>query len=112
MSHLWKRGVGMPICTKCNNKWSWKQTFKKMMTMRSKMLCPFCGEKQYQSRKSRIIAPFLNLIIILPPFLIKTLFDVSKVFTLSLIPFLGGSVFLLYPFIVRLSSKNEFPFDG
>src|SRR5690625_6789173 len=106
-----KGGFVMPICTNCNNKWSWKQTFKKIMTMSSEMLCPYCGEKQYQSKKSRIIAPFLNLIILLP-LLIQTLFDVSKVLTLSLIPFLAGSIFLLYPFLVRLSSKYEFPFSG
>lgn len=100
----------MPTCTNCHNKWSWKQTFKKMMTMKSEMICPYCGEKQYQSKKSRTIAPFLNVIILLP-LLIKLMFDVSKVLTLSLIPILGICIMLLYPFVVRLTSKNEFPFD-
>ena len=100
----------MPICNICNNKWSWKQTVKKTMTLSPEMSCPYCEEKQYQSKKSKARAPFLSLIILLP-LLIQAFFDVSGVILLSLIPLLAIIILLLYPFLVELSNKEEFPFD-
>ena len=99
----------MPICENCNNKWSWKQTVKKTMTLNPEMSCPYCGGKQYQSKISKKKAPFLGLIVLLP-LLIQAFFDVPVVILLSLIPILAGIVFIFYPFLIELSSKEEFPF--
>jgi len=100
----------MPICNICNHKWSWLQTAKKMMTWSPEMSCPYCEEKQYQSKKSKVKAPFLSLLILLP-FLIQAFFDVSGAVLLSLIPVLAVIIFLLYPFLVELSNKEEYPFQ-
>ncbi len=96
----------MPICKNCNQKWSWKQTVKKMTTLNSEMTCPYCGEKQYQSKKSKAIAPFLGLIILLP-LLIQFFIDLPIVITLSLIPILAGIIFVIYPFAMKLSNEEE-----
>ena len=100
----------MPICKICNNKWSWRQTVKKTMTLNPKMSCPYCEGKQYQSKKSKMKAPFLSLIVLFP-LLIQAFFDVPSAVLFSLIPCLVVIVFILYPFLVELSSKEEFPFS-
>ena len=99
----------MPICTNCKNKWSWKQTVKKMTSLNPEMSCPYCGEKQYQSKKSKKIVPFLGLIVLFP-LLIQAYFDVSAIILLSLTPLLAVLIFIIYPFFIELSSKEELPF--
>jgi len=97
----------MPTCENCNNKWSWKQTVKKMTTLNPELTCPYCGEKQYQTQKSKTKAAFLTPIVLLP-LLIQILFDVPGAVLLSLIPALAAIVFLIYPFLVELSCKEEY----
>ena len=99
----------MPICEKCNHRWSWKQTIKKISKLYSEMTCPYCGEKQYQTKRSKTKAPFLSLIVLLP-LLIQAFFDVPVAILLSLIPALAVITFLLYPFLVEVSNKEEFLF--
>lgn len=100
----------MPICKNCNNKWSWKQTIKRSSSFKREMICPYCGEKQYQSKKSQAIAPFSSLVVLLPLF-IQSFFDVSVGILLGLIPILAATVFMMYPFFIKLSSKEEYFFD-
>lgn len=99
----------MPVCENCHTKWSWKQTIKKTTTLNPEMTCPHCGEKQYQSKGSKAKAPLFSLIGLLP-LLIQTFFDVPAAILLSLIPTLAVIIFLFYPFLVELSSKEEFLF--
>jgi|SRR5690625_1970986 len=99
----------MPSCSNCNEKWSWKQTVKKTMTLNPEMSCPHCGAKQYQSKSTKTKAPFWGLIVLLP-LLIQTFFNVPVVILLSLIPVLAVIVFILYPFLIELSSKEDFLF--
>lgn len=96
----------MPICQNCHNKWSWKQTIKKTFTLDPGMTCPYCEEKQYQTQKSNIKSSFLNAIILLP-LLSNMFFDIPGVFLLSLFPILFLIVMSLYPFLVKLSSREE-----
>ena len=99
----------MPTCQNCHQKWTWKQTIKKTMTLMPGMSCPWCGEIQYQSKKSRKKAPFLSLIVLLP-LLLNLFFDMPSAILLSLIPLLAIIVFIIYPFFIDLSSTEEFPF--
>ncbi|GAB3056518.1 TIGR04104 family putative zinc finger protein [Virgibacillus ainsalahensis] len=71
------------------------------------MSCPYCEEKQYQTQKSKTKAPFLSQIVLLP-LLIQIFFDVPGIVLLSLIPVLAVIVFLLYPFLIELSCKEEY----
>jgi len=97
----------MPTCENCNNKWSWKQTFKKSFTLDNKMTCPYCGEKQYQTKKSNIKIGFLTPIVLLP-LLIQIFFDVPVAILFSLFPVLFIVVMLLFPFLVELSSREDY----
>ncbi|MEC5425287.1 hypothetical protein QGM71_17525 [Virgibacillus sp. C22-A2] len=97
----------MPTCQNCNNKWSWKQTIKKTTTLDPAMTCPYCGEEQYQTQKSKMKNSSLNLIILLP-LLISIFFSIPGVILLSVFPVLFLLVMLLYPFLVEISSKEEY----
>lgn len=97
----------MPICVNCNHKWSWTQTVKITTTLMPAMSCPYCGENQYQTQKSKTKARFLSLIILIP-LLIQAFFSVSATILLSLIPILAVIFILLYPFLVELSCKEEY----
>ncbi|GAB4074859.1 hypothetical protein GCM10028778_23620 [Barrientosiimonas marina] len=70
------------------------QTFKKSFTLDTGMVCPYCGEKQYVTQRSRkknalyaFIAPVLLLLI------------------LFILIYLG-----VYPNLVELSNEEELPF--
>ncbi|PID05515.1 MULTISPECIES: TIGR04104 family putative zinc finger protein [unclassified Sporosarcina] len=97
----------MPTCEKCNNQWSWKQTIKKTTTLNPAMICPYCGEKQFQTQKSKgkvaIVTP-----IVLFPLIIQMLFDLPEAIILSLFPTLFILVIILYPFLVKLSSQEKY----
>ncbi|MCH4827577.1 TIGR04104 family putative zinc finger protein [Planococcus halocryophilus] len=96
----------MPTCDNCHNKWNWKQTIKRTTTLDPAIICPYCGEKQYQTKKSRTKTGFL-IIIILFPLLLQIFFDISEVILLSLFPILAVIVMCLYPFFIELSSREE-----
>jgi len=97
----------MPICENCNHTWSWTQTIKKTTTLMPAMSCPYCGEKLYQTQKSKTKASLFSLIILIP-LLIQAIFQVPGIILLSLIPIIGVIIFLLYPFWVELSCKEEY----
>lgn len=97
----------MPICENCNNKWSWKQTIKKTTTLNPTMICPYCGEKQYQTQSSKMKISLLTPIVLLP-LLIQIFLDVSRVVLVSLFSALCIVVLLVYPFLVKLTSKEEY----
>ena len=100
-------GIKMPICENCNNKWSWKQTIKKTTTLNPAMICPYCEEKQYQTQKSKNKSSIFNTIILLP-LLLQIFFDIPRAILLSLFPILFILVMLLYPFLVKISSREEY----
>lgn len=79
------------------------------MTLNSEMSCPYCDEKQYQSKSSKTKTPFLGLLVLLP-LLIQAFFDVPVAILLSLIPILAVIVFIVYPFLIKLSNKEEVSF--
>ncbi len=97
----------MPTCENCMQKWSWKQTFKKTFTLFPEMTCPYCGETQYQTQKSKTRGVLLTPVILLPLF-IQMFFNVQGVFLLSSFPILAIIVIFLYPFLVELSNKEEY----
>ncbi|MUV37781.1 hypothetical protein JNUCC1_01587 [Lentibacillus sp. JNUCC-1] len=97
----------MPTCEVCERKWTWKQTVKKTSTLDHEMSCPYCGEKQYQTQRSKLKVSFLTAIV-LSPLLIQLFFDVPGVILLSLFPVLAAIAFLLHPFLVDLSSDERY----
>ncbi|GAB4074747.1 hypothetical protein GCM10028778_22500 [Barrientosiimonas marina] len=99
----------MPTCENCHNTWSWKQTMKKMFTLDPGMNCPYCGERQYQTRKSKNKAGFLNAFVFLPIFL-NIFFDIPAAILISLFLVLTSLVISLHPVVMHLSNKEEYSF--
>ncbi|MDG5473154.1 hypothetical protein P6709_15480 [Jeotgalibacillus sp. ET6] len=97
----------MPFCRKCDNKWSWKQTSKKTFTLNPAMSCPYCGETQYQTQKSRMKSASLNFFILIP-LLINIFFDVPGLILLSSFPIVFILIISLHPFLTELSSEEEY----
>ncbi|MDS9473222.1 TIGR04104 family putative zinc finger protein [Sporosarcina pasteurii] len=97
----------MPVCENCKSKWSWKQTIKKTTTLNPAMACPNCREKQYQTQSSKNKVSLLTAIVLLP-LLLRSFFDIPKIVLLSSIPLLAVIVLLLFPFLVKLSSEEEY----
>lgn len=97
----------MPICENCNNKWSWKETVKKTASLDPALICPYCGEKQYQTQRSKTKGGF-SIVIVLLPLFIQNFFDIPEAVLFCLFPVLLIVVILLYPFLVELSSEEEY----
>ncbi|WP_309228300.1 TIGR04104 family putative zinc finger protein [Virgibacillus saliphilus] len=88
----------MPTCENCGHIRTWKQMLKTSFTLDPAMICPDCGEKQYETPKSRIRNSLLTFIV-LSPLLISIFFDITPILLLSLFPVLFCVVTLLYPFL-------------
>lgn len=77
----------MPVCAHCLNRWSWKQTIRQSFTLSNQMICPYCGEIQYTTRKSKNRLFYANLIILLP-LPLSLLFDFTSYWLLTVFPVL------------------------
>src|SRR5699024_6036717 len=105
-----------PTCDKCNNQWSWKQTFnqtfKIMWTLNTALICPHCGEKQYQTQKSKTKSFILTImmlgVMIFVPWFFQTFYEIPVAILLSFIPIPPIVAFLLLPYVTELTSKEEF----
>lgn len=108
MIEVWERSVFVPVCSNCQQNWSWKQTIKESSAINTEMICPYCDEKQYQTKKSKAFAPFSALIVLLP-LLVYSFVNVKipVVILLGSIPILVAIVFLLYPFLIKLSNEED-----
>ncbi|WP_281657816.1 TIGR04104 family putative zinc finger protein [Halobacillus sp. Cin3] len=96
----------MPVCRKCGHEWPWKDTQRLSIRTHRGAVCQFCGEKQFQSRKSmRKVSLFHLLPLLVLPFVI--VMDVSIVSGLALL-FTAEAVFLTaFPWMVELTNKEE-----
>ena len=57
-----KKGKGLPVCIKCGEEWSYREALK--MSMKNEAVtCPYCGKKQYKTRKSTGKISTLNFLI-------------------------------------------------
>lgn len=97
----------MPTCQNCDNEWSWKQTCKKYFTLDTGMACPYCGEKQYvtsRSRKKSSIFLFIG-----PALMLINLFFGPSLIVLFIL--LGSFPLIVgvYPLMIELTSKEELP---
>jgi CXXC-20-CXXC protein len=97
----------MPICDNCHHRWSWKQTMKKTISLDPGLTCPYCGEVQYQTQRSKVKGGFLNGILILFPLIINTFIDIPGIYLLSLFPVIFILLMTLYPFTVEISGRGE-----
>ncbi|MFC3040509.1 TIGR04104 family putative zinc finger protein [Virgibacillus xinjiangensis] len=96
----------MPVCKTCDNKWSWKETYIASFTLSVGMTCPYCGEKQYLTAKSRIKSSsisFVSPIIVL----MSTFFDVSIALWLLILISYMFLIIIIIPFFYELTDEEE-----
>ncbi|MGE7907192.1 TIGR04104 family putative zinc finger protein [Peribacillus sp. NPDC094092] len=96
----------MPTCQNCGYKWRWRETFVKIFTFKSRLKCSLCEGFQYVSKKSR---NRLSLVVF-TPFLIwipLVSFGVPKSYILASELVSYVLVFVLMPFLYKLSNKEE-----
>ena len=106
---LQKNGRGLPVCVECGEEWTFRDALKQCMK-NSNITCPYCGHKQYRTKRSALKANLLNIPI---PFLIIIiqLFDNSL---LGVVVYLSCAAYLvlsLTPYFMELQEKdpiNEF----
>ena len=97
----------MPTCQNCNQKWSWKQTYKKSFTMSTGMICPYCDKEQYVTTDTSIKTTLFTFIIMSVMLFGSLFFGFS--FAVASISISSVLLFvILYPFWVELSNKEHF----
>jgi CXXC-20-CXXC protein len=99
----------MPECTNCGTRWKWSDALKRIFTVGTAIICPYCNEKQYLTSQSRrkmgILHMLLPLLILLPLVL-----DISFAVGFAIFSAAVVIVFSIYPFMMELTDKDELPF--
>src|SRR5699024_12835621 len=101
----------MSTCQNCNNKWSWKQTFKKSSISFGGMTCPYCGKKQYQTKRSgkRITIIYCTIFFLI--MVHNIFFGPSFIAFFTLLGFIP-LFFIINLFFFELSNEDYLPFLG
>ncbi|QUW20757.1 hypothetical protein JSQ81_13115 [Sporosarcina sp. Marseille-Q4063] len=106
---LQKSGKGLPVCVECGEEWHFREALKQCMK-NSNIICPYCGHKQYRTKKSSLKANLLNIPIPCLIIIIQ-LFDNTL---LGVVVYLSCAAYLvlsLNPYFMELQEKdpiNEF----
>ncbi|MFA1819236.1 TIGR04104 family putative zinc finger protein [Virgibacillus oceani] len=99
----------MPRCKNCGGKWKWSDAIKRIFSLGTAIICPYCDEKQYLTNQSRrkmgIVHMLLPLLILLPIFI-----DISFPIAFGMFAAATIIVFSICPFIMELTDKEELPF--
>ncbi|RPF53333.1 TIGR04104 family putative zinc finger protein [Aquisalibacillus elongatus] len=97
--------MSLPVCQKCQTKWSWLDTQKGLFHFNRGIKCPHCKATQYQTSSSLKRTTFIGLIPLAGlPFVIQNnswLVKISAVIVLSLI------YLSIMPFFISLSNDEE-----
>ena len=102
---LQKSGKGLPVCVECGEEWSYREALKQSMK-NTKMTCPYCGQIQYRTKKSRLKGGMLNILI---PFMIIVphLFDNILLGTVVHVSCAAYVMFSLSPYYLELQKKDS-----
>src|SRR5690625_656369 len=102
-------GCCMPECTHCGKKWKWSEAIRRIFSLGTAIICPYCDKKQYLTNQSRrkmgIMHMLLPLLILLPIFI-----DISFPIALGMFAAAAIIVFSIYPFFMELTDEEELPF--
>ncbi|WP_052651911.1 TIGR04104 family putative zinc finger protein [Planococcus massiliensis] len=97
----------MLVCENCKTEWTWKQTLKSSFVLTTSMTCPYCGEKQYATPKSKKRTFLLNMLILLP-LLLQALFEMGVWTTFSLMIGFFILVMISMPFWMSVQNEETF----
>ncbi|MFJ8513566.1 TIGR04104 family putative zinc finger protein [Lysinibacillus xylanilyticus] len=101
---LIKKGYGLPVCIECGETWSEMQA-RKMYRKNGQLECPYCGKKQYRTKKSMQVGGILTFPI---PFFVLMQFVFDNI-TIGIIFFIVGVLIyyrLLAPYVFDLQEND------
>lgn len=98
----------MARCTKCQTEWTFKDKVRTLKTLDGSAECPYCGEKQHISLKSKRQGSMLSMIVILAMF-VPVFFDTPIMIHIAIGLTAAVIVLLLQVSLIKLSRKEEFP---
>lgn len=98
----------MARCTKCQTEWTFKDKAKTLKTLDGSAKCPYCGEKQHISLKSKRQGSMLSMLVILAMF-IPVFFNTPIAIHITIGVIAVIIVMLLQISLITLSGKEEFP---
>ncbi|WP_099363705.1 TIGR04104 family putative zinc finger protein [Fredinandcohnia onubensis] len=92
----------MPICNHCGKEWTWKQTMKTL----SRLKCPQCNNKQYESASSKKKTSIIGLIPVIALPINVFLNNPWWMVVIIMIPMIAV-VLCVYPFMIKVSNEEE-----
>ncbi|MEB2282127.1 hypothetical protein LAV73_19430 [Lysinibacillus xylanilyticus] len=101
---LIKKGYGLPVCIECGETWSEKQA-RKMYRKNGQLECPYCGKKQYRTKKSMQVGGILTFPI---PFFVFMQFVFNNI-TIGIVFFIVGVLIYyrqLAPYVFDLQEND------
>ncbi|KOP80289.1 hypothetical protein AMS59_02510 [Lysinibacillus sp. FJAT-14745] len=101
---LIKKGYGLPVCIECGETWSEKQA-RKMYRKNGQLECPYCGKKQYRTKKSVQMGGILTFPIPLMA-LMHMIFDNITIGTIFFIAGVYIYYRLLAPYVFDLQEDD------
>ncbi|MFS0750080.1 TIGR04104 family putative zinc finger protein [Oceanobacillus sp. 1P07AA] len=99
----------MPECQKCGENWTWKQTIKKSFTLDTRMICPYCHETQFISKRSRKRSSAFTFLI--PLVLLLNIFWHPTLWTIVIMLLVLIILMVSYPYWLELSNEENLPFS-
>jgi len=96
----------MPTCQKCQQKWSYVETFKVPFTLDQRKPCPYCNVDQYVTRKTRSRTFFITILVIVIIMALNIWLGPSLInifLAILIIPIYA----IIYPFLVDLANEPD-----
>ncbi|MGP4073542.1 TIGR04104 family putative zinc finger protein [Piscibacillus sp. B03] len=95
----------MPTCQKCHTEWTWKDSQKVIFQFKKGLICPYCGETQYQTSDSQKRTSLVGMapLLMLPVVILTD----SWFLTISLILLASITHLSVIPFLMKLSNNQE-----
>jgi len=75
-----------------------------------RLICPYCGKKQFQSAHSKKIASYIHVIPLFIVFLVNLFFSLTIGIGITFLILLVTLFILTMPFYLELSDQEEFWF--
>jgi|SRR5690625_462753 len=98
----------MTRCTECQTEWTFKEKAKMYKTLSSSKECPYCGEKQFVSLKSKRQGSMLNFLIIVA-LIVPVFFNMPLLPHIILAAVVLITVLYLQVYLIKLAAREEFP---
>ncbi|QAS54302.1 TIGR04104 family putative zinc finger protein [Halobacillus litoralis] len=99
--------MGVVICKKCGDAWTFRQAFVSGLMLQRKKICPQCRARQYPTRKSRHRSSMLSFAAFLVFLIIVETFQMRLAYSLVFAGFVLLVTAVVNPLVIQLSNEEE-----